>query len=79
MIWLFQRDDRVVRLETSFDNTTEEYVVVIAWVERPLVTERFQDFGQFHARILALEHQLGADHWTQVGPPMFIPDGWRGP
>jgi hypothetical protein len=79
MIWLFERGNAIVRLETRFDKASDEYLVVIGWADRPSETERFRDFEQFHTRILALEHQLQADHWTQIGGPTIIPDGWRGP
>lgn len=79
MIWLFERGNEVVRLETRFDKASAEYVVVIGWTDRPSETERFLDFAPFHARILGLEQKLHADHWTQIGGPTIIPDGWRGP
>ena len=79
MIWLFERGDDVVRLETRFENATGEYVVVIAWAAREAETERFSDYDTFHARILALETQLDAEHWAQAGSPTILPRGWRGP
>ena len=79
MIWLFERGDEIVRLETRVDNATGEYVAVIAWAESPPVTERFRGYEAFHGRMLELEGQLAADHWTQIGPPTIKLDGWRGP
>lgn len=79
MIWLFERQNQLVRLATKFDKASEEYVVEIAWADRPPETERFAEFALFHARILALEKQLGAEKWIQSGAPTIIPDGWRGP
>ncbi len=79
MIWLYQRGEQAVRLETRFDKSAEEYTVEITWAEGPPQTERFTDFAEFHARILALEFQLDSEHWLQVGPPSIIPGDWRGP
>ena len=79
MIWLFERGDEVVRLETRVDNGTGEFVAVITWSDSPAVTERFVGYEQFHARMLEMEKRLAADNWTQIGPPEIMPQGWRGP
>jgi hypothetical protein len=79
MIWLFERGDEVLRLETRVDNASGEYVLVSTWSESETRVERFHDHGKYQARILALEGQLAADHWTQVGSPQILSDGWRGP
>jgi hypothetical protein len=44
-----------------------------------MVTERFTDEQAFRARTIALEQQLDAEHWKQVGSPEILPPGWRGP
>ena len=67
MIWTFERGDEIVRLETRVDNDTREYVVVITWADRPPQTERYADVALYNVRILALEAQLAADHWSLVG------------
>lgn len=79
MIWLFERGDEVVRLETRVDNPSGEYVLVITRADSPPTIERFRDLGAYDARIRALEGQLAADHWAQVGSPTILSDGWRGP
>jgi hypothetical protein len=79
MIWLFERGDEVVRLETRVDNASGEYVLVSTWADSPPRIERYRDYAKYQARVLALEGQLAADHWTQVGGPTILSDGWRGP
>jgi hypothetical protein len=79
MIWLFERGNEVVRLETRVDNTTGEYVLVSTWSDSSPRVERFRVHAEYEARILALESQLAAEHWTQVGSPTILPHGWRGP
>jgi hypothetical protein len=79
MIWSFERGDEVIRLETRIDNGRGDYILVIEWSERPPETERFTDYGAYHARLLTLESQLAADNWTQIGSPKILADGWRGP
>jgi hypothetical protein len=79
MIWLFSRGDEAVRLETRFDNHSQDYILEIAWMDRPQTLERFRDLAEFKARLLVIEDQLSAEHWTQVGGPEILPHGWRGP
>lgn len=79
MIWLFERGDEVLRLETRIDNASGEYVLVSTWADSAPRIERFHDYAEYQARLLALEGQLAVDHWTQVGSPTILSDGWRGP
>jgi hypothetical protein len=79
VIWFFEKNGQAVRLETRFDNASQEYVIVIDWADRPSETERFGDYGRFHSRIVALEQRLTLEKWTQDGSPTILSDGWRGP
>ena len=79
MIWLFERGDEVLRLETRIDNASGEYVLVSTWADGPPKIERFHDHALYETRLRTLEGQLAADHWTQVGSPTILSDGWRGP
>ena len=79
MVWFYRNGKGELRIETRFNDTTGEYVLDLAWPGQPIVTERFTDEGTFRARTIALEQQLEADHWKQVGSPEILPHGWRGP
>jgi hypothetical protein len=77
MIWIFGRGSEVLHLETRFDNRRGEYVLLIVWADRPSETERYQERRTFEARLRALEQQLAAEQWTQLGSPTILSDGWR--
>jgi hypothetical protein len=79
MVWFFARGNDSVRVETRFDNTSREYVLEVAWADRPVETERFSDVTAFQARVVDIESKLEAESWAQVGNPEILPDGWRGP
>ena len=79
MIWLFERREEILRLETRFDAPAGLYVLEINWATQPAETEHYGDYDTFHNRLVALEQQLGADQWSQVGSPEILPSGWRGP
>jgi hypothetical protein len=79
MVWFFARGHDSVRIETRFDNATREFVLEVTWPGRPLATERFSNPGTFQSRVLALEAQLEAEAWAQIGNTTIQPHGWRGP
>ena len=74
---MFERGQEALRLETRFDSVHGEYVLVVVWTDRPAETERYRERAAFDARVRALEQQLAAEHWTQVGSPTILADGWR--
>lgn len=77
MIWLYERGTDALRLETRFDSGTGEYVLVVVWADDRVETERFREAAAFDARLRALEQQLAAEHWMQVGPPTILSNGWK--
>ena len=79
MVWFFGRGNETVQIETRFDNGAREYVLDILWANRPLETERFRELADFQTRVAAIEQQLRAQSWTQIGGPDILADGWRGP
>ena len=79
MIWLFERGNDVVRLETKLDKESGEYTLAITWADGTTTNERYAGYGEFHARVLRLEEQLDAEHWSLTGPPTIMPTQWQGP
>jgi hypothetical protein len=79
MIWLFERGEQAIKLETRYDKTRKEYTIAITRPDSSIETERYPVFAEFHARVLALEQLLETEHWRQMGPPTAIPEDWRGP
>jgi hypothetical protein len=77
MLWFFERDGEVLKLETRVEQPTGAYVLVIDLAGRPTETERFLDYGAFQARLSALEARLQSDRWVQAGEPSILQDGWR--
>ena len=74
MIWTFRRSDATVRLRTYYDITSHEFVLEMTWSDRPQTTERFRTIRKFKARVLEVEHELAAAHWTQIASPETLPD-----
>jgi hypothetical protein len=79
MVWFFEREHEVTRLETRFDNDSGEYVLIIEPPNVALRTERFTSQQDFQARLVVVERQLKAQHWAQRRGVQILADGWRGP
>lgn len=77
MIWLYQRDDEILQLETRFDNETGEFVLIQHQPGGTEVTERFRTEDEFRLRLTALSAALNEQQWLQKGPPLLLNDGWK--
>ena len=78
MIWIFERDDQAVRVETRVDKDTGEYVATIAWADGKTDTERYKELDSFQERLFDLERTLTGERWKQVGGPTLIRKDWWG-
>ena len=47
------------------------------WADDRVETERFRDPAAFDARLRNLERQLAVEHWSLVGPPTILSEGWK--
>ena len=77
MIWLYERDDEALRLETRFDNATGEFVLIQQRPGDKPVTERFNSEDVFRTRLKALSAALDEERWHRKGPPLLLNDGWK--
>ena len=76
MLWVFERDEDRLRLETTYDDTTANFVLIIRRSEADAQVERFPDAATFRRRLEVLERQLEGDHWTQTSVTL-LRDGWK--
>jgi hypothetical protein len=77
MIWLFERGQEVLRIETRVDSATGDFVATVLWADGQSKEERFRGEDAFRARLLALERQLADEHWTQIGGPTVLTEAWH--
>ena len=76
MLWFYQRDEELITVETRFDETTREYLFVVQTADHETRIERFKDLRAFEERLVREEKRLAGERWKQVGPPIFLRDGW---
>jgi hypothetical protein len=75
MLWIFERGEESLRLETHYDSATGEFVLIMRGPNGQQIS-RFSDTVTFRERLEVLETQLAADRWTQQGP-VLLHDGWK--
>jgi hypothetical protein len=78
MVWFYTRADERVRIETRLQASTNEYVLQVECLGRPVVIERFADAETFDVRVREFERELDAESWQLVGNELLA-HGWRGP
>lgn len=76
MLWFFEKDDELVRLETRYDNDTSEIVVTVHWPDGRDQTERFTDEETCRGWLVVMEQSLRHARWMRNGPPIILPYGW---
>jgi len=76
MLWFYQRDQELITVETRFDEATGEYLLVMQTANHEQQIERFKDLQAFEKRLVIAERTLATERWKQVGPPIFLRDGW---
>jgi hypothetical protein len=76
MLWIYKRGSESIRVETRYDNDSEEYVLISDPEDGTQQAERFKDPIAFRTRLEALEKQLERDSWQSDGVRL-LRDGWK--
>jgi hypothetical protein len=81
VLWFYADGRQTIRIETRYDNSSSEYVLVVHWSVNHRQEERFATATLFRQRLIEIETQVDAEGWRKQGPPLLLPDGWpdRGP
>ena len=77
MLWIYQRGSENLRIETSFDTATQEYVLIKTLGPNETTVERFKEGDSYQLRLDALERELASERWNRVGDPIILRDGWK--
>jgi hypothetical protein len=76
MIWFFDRDRDLLRLETRYDNTTLEFVAVVHYSDGRTLERRFAQSKAFREWLEAFERALEGQRWKGRSGPVVLPYGW---
>lgn len=68
MLWLYERDDEAMHVETRVDTQTGEYVGVLIWPDGRRETLRSADGPSFRTWLRRLEDDLQRGRWSLAGP-----------
>jgi CelD/BcsL family acetyltransferase involved in cellulose biosynthesis len=75
MVWLYKRANEELNVESRLDQNTFEFVVTQRFTNGLSESERFDTFERCQARLIALDHRLQTDSWTNSGLPLSAPMG----
>lgn len=77
MIWLYERGPEVLRIETRFDQASNEFELIWHRPDGSSESERFTTEATFRARLESIEAALQSDHWNINGAPQILTAGWK--
>ena len=76
MLWFYEREgDESLRVETRYDNDTNEFVVRVQWPNGREQVERFSEFAKFQAWLTAFDNRIEAEQW-KARSSTLLPYGW---
>ena len=64
MVWFFERDAELLRIETTHNQASGAFVLTVYRKDGKTQTERFASEAACHGRLERLEQQLRADRWS---------------
>jgi hypothetical protein len=76
MVWLFDRDQETICLQTFYDNDAKEFVAIVTWSDGRQDQTRFDTAAAVGDWLRAFQAALEEDQFRQQGPPTVLPDGW---
>jgi hypothetical protein len=62
MLWIYERSNQILQVETRFDDSNKEYLLIIRPLDGTEQVERFRDAASFQTRLSNLERQLEDEH-----------------
>jgi hypothetical protein len=77
MIWLFERGDEALEIETIYNSDSGEYLMTVKRPDGTHQTERFQHVATFRDRLERLEALLNGERWVANGSPSSLHDAWK--
>ena len=77
MIWVFERADEKLEIETVYNPDLNEYLITMKRPDGSQQTERFGHVATFRDRLERLENMLDGEHWLPNGPPAPLHEAWK--
>jgi hypothetical protein len=77
VVWLFERGDEALEIETHYHAESGEYLLTVKRPDGTHQTERFSHVATFRDRLERLEALLDADRWLPNGSPTPLHAAWQ--
>ena len=76
MVYIFERSDEVVRIETRYINEARSFQIVCRFPDGTTTQESLTGEASFRSRLAETRAQLERDGWRTAGPALLA-DGWK--
>ena len=77
MIYIFERNNESLRLETRYLSDSKTYEIVWRRADGSVQRETFRGETSFRTRLDEIYSELEEDAWRTIGPPHLLADGWK--
>ena len=77
MVYLFERENESLRLETRYSSTSKSYEIIWRRADGSVTKETFRGETSFRTRLDEIYSELERDDWHTIGPPNPLADGWK--
>jgi hypothetical protein len=76
VVYIFERSDQVVRIETRYINEARSFQIVCRFPDGTTTQQMFTGEASFRTRLAETRAQLERDGWQTAGPALLA-DGWN--
>ena len=76
MIYIFERSNEVVQIETRYINASKTFQIVCRLTDGTTTQESFSGEASFRSRLDGIRTDLERDAWHTAGPRLLA-DGWK--
>jgi hypothetical protein len=77
VIYIFERNNESLRLETRYLSDSKTYEIVWRRADGSVQRETFRGETSFRTRLDEIYSELEEDAWRTIGPPHLLADGWK--
>jgi hypothetical protein len=76
VVYIFERSDQVVKIETRYINEARSFQIVCRFPDGTTTQQTFTGEASFRSRLDETRAQLERDGWHTAGPALLA-DGWK--
>lgn len=76
MVYIFERENAVIRVETRYNKSSKTFQIICRLVDGTTTQESFSGEASFRSRLDEIRSGLEKDAWHSAGPHLLT-EGWK--